>query len=387
MRDFAGFRHRSSTTTAARTARENRELCARFWAALRDGGPGRRARGDAALRSRRRGRFSPTASSREPARAARRRTSTATAATSAARPTAPTDLIDPVSTLCGAKPEVRSGQAPVRRASRSCTRFLNEWTQTRRAPAAEVANYLKGTFLRRAAARLGRLAPGAVLRLRDPRQPRATTGTSGSTRRSATWRSHRASGARRHGEKLDDWWRSADSARSTTSSARTSPTSTRCSGRRCCKTAGFKLPTKVHIHGFLTVDGEKMSKSKGTFVLAATYLEHLDPAYLRYYYACKLGPRLDDLDLNLEEFVAKVNSRPRRQGRQPRQPHGAVRAEAPGLSRYYPDDGGLLRQPAAAAGEEIAAAYEACDYARAMRPSWRWPTAPTSTSTPRSPGS
>ena len=55
------------------------------------------------------------------------------------------------------------------------------------------------------------------------------------------------------------------------------------------KTAGFSLPTKVHIHGFLTVDGEKMSKSKGTFVRASTYLKHLDPAYLRYYYASKLG--------------------------------------------------------------------------------------------------
>ncbi len=74
------------------------------------------------------------------------------------------------------------------------------------------------------------------------------------------------------------------------------------------KTAGFSLPTKVHIHGFLTVDGEKMSKSKGTFVRARHYLKHLDPAYLRYYYASKLGPRVDDLDLNLDEFVAKVNA-------------------------------------------------------------------------------
>jgi len=53
--------------------------------------------------------------------------------------------------------------------------------------------------------------------------------------------------------------------------------------------AGFSLPAKVHIHGFLTVGGEKMSKSKGTFVKAETYLKHLDPSYLRYYYAAKLG--------------------------------------------------------------------------------------------------
>jgi len=74
------------------------------------------------------------------------------------------------------------------------------------------------------------------------------------------------------------------------------------------KAAKFKLPNKVHIHGFLTVGGEKMSKSKGTFVRGATYLEHLDPAYLRYYYASKLTSKLDDLDLNLEEFVNKVNA-------------------------------------------------------------------------------
>ena len=71
------------------------------------------------------------------------------------------------------------------------------------------------------------------------------------------------------------------------------------------KAAGFNLPRMVHIHGFLTVGGEKMSKTKGTFVRAATYLEHLDPAWLRYYYASKLTPKLDDLDLNLDEFVAK----------------------------------------------------------------------------------
>src|SRR5437762_12099435 len=74
------------------------------------------------------------------------------------------------------------------------------------------------------------------------------------------------------------------------------------------KTAGFTLPTKVQIHGFLTVGGEKMSKSKGTFVMAATYLKHLNPAWLRYYYASKLGPRLDDLDLSLDEVVDKSNA-------------------------------------------------------------------------------
>ena len=72
--------------------------------------------------------------------------------------------------------------------------------------------------------------------------------------------------------------------------------------------AGFKTPTKVFVHGFLTVNGEKMSKSKGTFVNARTYLDHLPASALRYYYACKLGGTTDDLDLNLQDFVTRVNS-------------------------------------------------------------------------------
>ena len=72
--------------------------------------------------------------------------------------------------------------------------------------------------------------------------------------------------------------------------------------------ANFRTPSKVHTHGFLTVDGTKMSKSRGTFILAKTYLEHLSPEYLRYYYAAKLNGSADDLDLNLEDFVARVNS-------------------------------------------------------------------------------
>ena len=72
--------------------------------------------------------------------------------------------------------------------------------------------------------------------------------------------------------------------------------------------AGIRTPDKVFVHGFLTVNGEKMSKSKGTFVNARTYLEHLPAAALRYYYACKLSGTTDDLDLNLADFVQRVNS-------------------------------------------------------------------------------
>ena len=74
------------------------------------------------------------------------------------------------------------------------------------------------------------------------------------------------------------------------------------------KTGGFRGPTRVFVHGFLTVNGEKMSKSKGTFISARTYLDHLDPAYLRFYYACKLDGSTDDIDLNLDDFAMRVNS-------------------------------------------------------------------------------
>lgn len=72
--------------------------------------------------------------------------------------------------------------------------------------------------------------------------------------------------------------------------------------------AGFRKPTAVHCHGFLTVDGQKMSKSRGTFIKARTYLEHLHPEYLRYYFATKLSDGIDDLDLNFDDFLQRVNS-------------------------------------------------------------------------------
>ncbi|HUV21351.1 MAG TPA: methionine--tRNA ligase [Gammaproteobacteria bacterium] len=72
--------------------------------------------------------------------------------------------------------------------------------------------------------------------------------------------------------------------------------------------AGYRKPSAVYCHGFLTVDGQKMSKSRGTFIMARTYLDHLNPEYLRYYFAAKLGPGVDDIDLSLEDFSARVNA-------------------------------------------------------------------------------
>jgi methionyl-tRNA synthetase len=74
------------------------------------------------------------------------------------------------------------------------------------------------------------------------------------------------------------------------------------------KGAGIRQPTSVYCHGFLTVNGQKMSKSRGTFITARAYLDNLNPEFLRYYYAAKLGPTIEDIDLNLDDFVARVNS-------------------------------------------------------------------------------
>lgn len=72
--------------------------------------------------------------------------------------------------------------------------------------------------------------------------------------------------------------------------------------------SGHRLPTAIFTHGFLTVDGQKMSKSRGTFIEARTYLNHLNPEYLRYYFAARLNGRVDDLDLNFDDFISRVNA-------------------------------------------------------------------------------
>ena len=72
--------------------------------------------------------------------------------------------------------------------------------------------------------------------------------------------------------------------------------------------SGYRTPSRLFVHGFLTVNGQKMSKSRGTFITARTYLKHLRPEFLRYYFAAKLSDRIEDLDLNLDDFMARVNS-------------------------------------------------------------------------------
>ena len=131
--------------------------------------------------------------------------------------------------------------------------------------------------------------------------------------------------------------------------------------------ANFRTPSKVHTHGFLTVDGTKMSKSRGTFILAKTYLEHLSPEYLRYYYAAKLNGSADDLDLNLEDFVARVNSD--LVGKViniASRTAGFLVKQFDGVLADSVHDAALMAQFHAQA-EPIAALFEAGDTAKAMR--------------------
>ena len=136
--------------------------------------------------------------------------------------------------------------------------------------------------------------------------------------------------------------------------------------------AGMRRPTSVHTHGFLTLNGQKMSKSRGTLITARRYLESFAPEYLRYYLAAKLGSGLDDLDLNLSEFATRLNSdivgklvniASRCAGFITNTTAGSVASGALATSLPEPQ----LYAEFAAAGESIAAAYESRDTASAIR--------------------
>ncbi|CAN5116898.1 methionine--tRNA ligase [soil metagenome] len=131
--------------------------------------------------------------------------------------------------------------------------------------------------------------------------------------------------------------------------------------------AGFRTPTAVFAHGFLTVEGQKMSKSRGTFVTARAYLDHLAPDYLRYYFAARLGAGIDDLDLNLSDFVSRVNA-----DLVGKLVNIASRCASLLSKRFDRRLAVALDTPElfdefVAAGETIANRYEARDYAHAIR--------------------
>ncbi|NCF14335.1 MAG: methionine--tRNA ligase [Gammaproteobacteria bacterium] len=132
--------------------------------------------------------------------------------------------------------------------------------------------------------------------------------------------------------------------------------------------AGFRTPTSVYAHGFLTVDGQKMSKSRGTFIKARTYLDNLNPEFLRYYYAAKLGPTIEDIDLNLEDFIARVNSDlVGKLVNIASRCAGFINKRFDGKLANELQDEDLFYESFAKASEQIAAHYEAREFSKAMR--------------------
>jgi methionyl-tRNA synthetase len=273
----------------------------------------------------------------------------------------PSELIDPRSTLSGATPEIRKSPHLFIELEK-LRGFLEEWTQSGEHLQPEIANYLKGHFLGERLRDWDVSRPAPYFGFEIPGHPGnywyvwfdAPIGYMASTKQ---W-------CDRSGERFDDWWRSPD-----------------CEIHHfigkdivyfhtlfwpgMLKTAGYNLPAKIRVHGFVTSGGEKISKSAGAPPLARAYLKHLDPSYLRYYYASKLSSRVEDVELTPGEFCAKVNA-----DLVNKVVNLASRAakflESTGLSPKYPDDGGLFAA-GAKAGAEICDAYEATDYSKAMK--------------------
>lgn len=273
----------------------------------------------------------------------------------------PRDLVDPRSTLSGATPELREATHLFVQLDKLHD-FLSDWIDKSGAVQPEVANYLRGHFLAQTLKDWDISRPAPYFGFEIPDSPGnywyvwfdAPIGYVASTQQ---W-------CDAHGEQLEDWWMSEETEIHHFIGKDIQYFHT-LFWPGMLKTAGFKLPTQVHIHGFLTVGGEKMSKSTGTLVSAETYLKYLDPAYLRYFYASKLTPRVEDIDLGLEEFVEKVNSD--LVGKVVNLASRTARfVHATGLSETYPDDGGLFAGGVRMGGE-IAEAYEAGDTMKAMR--------------------
>ena len=372
-RDFAGFEVEFDNYSSTHSD-ENRELCAEFWAAIREAGLVKEKEIEQ-LFDVEAGTFLADRFVRGTCPNCQAENQPGDNCSKCAATYSPADLIDPVSVISGSTPELRPA-VHLFIELEQLHDFLDEWTQTPGHLPDEIAKYLKGQFLGsgEAASAEGEESGRKELRDWDISRPAPYFGFEIPDSPGNYWYvwfdapiGYMASTKQwcaMNGESFDDWWRS-DEVEIHHFIGKDIAYFHTLFWPGMLKSAGYTLPTKVHIHGFLTVDGTKMSKSDGTFVKAETYLKHLDPAYLRYYYASKMGPRVDDLDLNLEEFATKVRSD--LVGKVVNLASRSAKfAHKLGLSETYPDDGGLFKQ-AAVASDEIADAYENCDFNKAMR--------------------
>ncbi|MGI9590996.1 MAG: methionine--tRNA ligase, partial [Myxococcota bacterium] len=273
----------------------------------------------------------------------------------------PEELIDPVSAISGATPELRKAPHFFVTLERF-QELLAEWTQAPGRMPTETANWLAGAFLSEPLRDWDVSRPAPYFGFEIPDAPGhyfyvwldAPVGYMSST---FDW-------CEQTGENFERWWGNLECEIHHFIGKDIAYFHT-LFWPAMLSAWGRPLPTRVQVHGFLTVNGEKMSKRKGTFVLARTWLEHLPAEPLRYYFATKLSGAASDMDLNLEEFVAKVNAD--LVGKLVNLASRTARfVEGQPLSERYPDDGGLFAE-AARQGDEIAQAYEACDTGKAVR--------------------
>ena len=302
-------------------------------------------------------------------------------------------LKNPYSTLSGAKPVLKSSEHYFFKLSDpTCKALPEQWLDA--AGAAAAPGREQGEGVARRQRRQGARPTGTSRATRptsasaSPTSRRRSTSTSGSTRRSATSPASRTT-ARRKGCDFEAFLQTRPPSRST-SSARTSSTSTRCSGRRCCKFAGrpYKVPDHVYVHGFITVSGDKMSKSRGTGIEpAALPRARHEPGmaallHRRQAQRQRRGPRLQP-----RRLPRAREQRPGRQIREHRQPLRACFFAAQIRRRALPVQTHRLLRDFAGEAAHIAALTRSANSARRCARSWRSPTSPTSTSTSTSPGS